>query len=1390
MTPSQWIRTIPVLRVLGALLLVTTVVVAALAFYVQTRHGFRHVIVPLVNAVGTGTLSVRDGFLMLRGTLELDGLVFADATTGVTVEAERVVIKVAPLSLLREPVLVVHDLEVQQATIRLAPQEGGTKAGAPKGMPSLPTQTLHPLIPVAVERGRLEGLTVIARAGERVVTAKDVTLGLHQLGPGRSGSLALQADLRLDRDAHVVPLTGSVKLDAVFEADTPGAHVQWSGSNALRIRAGGGGSSAAESQDVHVDQTFSGEYDLARGAAQASSSLTARRGETALGSAAAAVTVREAEGGQSVDASLAVQRVTAEVLNLCFGLAEDAPVSLDSALVSGEVLLRAVGPRYAVRSTLAGQQLRVRTLTRTTPPMDLSLKHAGVFDARSQDLTLESFQLTVSEGARVRLTGALDHPLTINLDRSRTPVDEAGREQAQASVWSLTVQDTEVAELRPWLALTGRDLLKDLRGGRVQGTVTVSVHGHGETVWLTGQLQATNLTAGDEAAGVGPLSLSSQARGRLLALSTLHLDPWTTLVTVRGKRVGVLQVSGSVPVNVSATPLTVEGSLTLHELPGEALNPVLAHWTPARIHRARLSGQTIVQAAGSRIAWKADLRSTQTSLRLAHLPRPTPAWDVVVAQAGTFDLTTGELRMEQSRVQFLDRARPLITAELDRPMRMNLRHTGPDATAAPKDAQPITYTVQIRRLNIGDFRPRLAWLGFDSLDMVRAGVLDGRLQVRWHGDADVMTVAGGFDVADLEFQRGSRGSGGPMTIGASLDLTVRQGRRIAITECGIRLSSGNKPIATVRVAGSADFIGRSTELTLDATSGDLAVFLDQLAGMDVHRRPAINGGTLRIEGRIAVAGPNQPLSLKATARAADLRVRSTTDGASSYSIAARADLELDAARTQVQFKELGMTLESGARPEGTLSMTGRWPLAPRSTSARVKSAWEAAVTITLKDLDGAPLVDAFDLLPGRTPGPLRVSGHIALAQDQASGVLSMRGRETLGPIRVARKEGGLADATLHVEHDLTRSKEELRAAAFTLTAERTQGVPDHLTASGVLRFGKRPRLELKGEVVSLDAGWYADLVSAPRPVAGAAQSDESASAPGDQPSDRRTGLGAPLDTDAEISIKSMTYRNLKIDKGRLVAKGAGGGLQVTLEPTGVAGGTVEGVLSVAMKDNQPELSWSAKGASLETGMLLRAIQAGREPRFTGLGSFATSGTGRGEGEALKRSLSGAAVFDVTDGKFLKSPLLDFLAKYTHATEFQGMRFDTMHAELRLEDEWLHVVRGHVEASAAALEASGKVGLDGQLDARVLTKVSPALSRKIQVPCLTSVLKNSAGLTIVPIAVTVKGTVNAPVFNAEIAAKEFARRGAGSFMGALADLLRGCRDDRSQSGAPTDSGSRD
>jgi hypothetical protein len=1340
---------------------------AGLLLYLQTRHAFRHVIVPLVASLVKGEFRARDGVVSLAGTVEIQELTFIPAGGTVDVQAERLVLDASLPSFFHGRVPLIHHVEVEHTTVTvmMVDEKGDESAPehAEKGAgPSL-------LIPVSLERGRVEDVTLTVKTGNGAATVRNVTLEITHLTPGQTGKIGLHTDFLLDRGARKAPWSGTVALALDLEQNHDGTRLTWTGTNSLLLREGRSRPERSDPRAITVEQAFSGDYDHATGMLRALSTVDAGQGQTAIGSVKAEFSLKGVDEQRVMNATLDVGRVTPDALNAWLGGL--APVHFVSAQVDGRMEVNMVGTRVAVRSTLAGKQLQLRLEGQqgTSPPIDLGLDQVASFDQHTGDLTLDTLRVTVSDGTRTLLAGTLDRPLAVNLDRVQAGTGGSSGGDAPPVAFTVTLDDVGVRDLRPWMALTGRDALAGVTSGEAEGAIMVKVQGNGETVDVIGRLDLTKLVVeGPSGAGsVGPLTLENRTHATIANLATVTVDTWTTTLSLKGTVVGLVKASAAIQVKAPAKVLSADALLQLDGLPAEAFNPLLASVGPTRFQRAALGGQGKVRISGDTINWQVALQGKQVSMRLPDTEGPSPPLDVLVEQAGTFDHVSKILRLEGLMVKATEDRQPVIVATLDRPLTVALdRGRTGSGVGAREELKPIALTLDLHHLDINQLRPWMAMHGSEALASVAGGDMDGQLQIEIQGNADTVNLAGRLDLTDFRIRRtGAAATVGPLAVASRARATVTNLAQVRLDPLIVRVSAGRDVLTQARVAGSADTARGALDMVLDVSAGNLAETLDRLGLLDDRQRQLIEGGDFKGEARVVTAESNQPLKVTATLRSQKLTVKLDPRHAITRSVTAQGEIEVNGARTEALVNQFGMTLESGGSQAGTVSATGRWPLGVPEKAADHKGARAPAgeLAVTVKEWDGGPLEDFFDLMPGREPGPLPITMQVVLGLDPRTRTVKVRGQETVGPLRLTRKGGGQEQVTLHLEHDLEKHGDEIRVAVITLTAERPQGVADRVTLKGAVGLADRPRVQARGKVDSLDAGLFADLFSAPHTDDQPPSSHES----GDK------AKGFPIDLDVETEIGSVTFQSVKLEKGRLVAKGTEGSLYATLDQTGIAGGTMEGAVAITLHDDEPQVSWSAKGRHLNVMMLAQALSPEREPFVEALASFSTEGKGSGEGPALKQSLTGTVVFDLTDGKFLKTGFLTYIATQTGVKAFEEIGFQSVHGDLQVKDGWIHVNRLHVEGAALTVDGRGKIGLDGQLDVRVMPKIGPRLARKAKGACYAPLLKIVDGLTVFPFAILVKGTIEKPDYSLEVTAGKMIEKEAGHLASRTIETLTGC-----------------
>jgi hypothetical protein len=1348
------------LEKLGLVLLITLIVLGSLLVYLQTRHGFRHVILPLSAKLTGARLEVRDGMLTLAGSLHIEGLRYEDPTLGVAMDVQRLALRGVPWSFLTEGVPRIDDFELQHAKIwvEINPDEAGAREANS-------AQTRTRLALIAVERARLEDVTVVVEQADRRFTGR-VDAMVTRLGPGQSGNVTLQTGFLIERRG-VPDLLGTIDLNLPVEIASGGTLIQWNGSNRVLLRTSGGALDPADPEVVQIEQTLVGNYEPASQTLRAASHFAISRAATELGTID--LTGENAATRPTVtDVSLIWTDARGEMLNLWWR--EAAGPHVQAGRFNAQFHVHNEGTRTSVQVNATGSGVRLRwDESEASPPIELSLKHVGSFDSTTMVVTMETLTVNVTDGVRTLLSGALDRPVSLNLDRFAGQTRQAETDP-QPAVWSLHLTQVDIKGLRPWLALLGRNTLREVAAGQVEGGLVISMYDQGATVDVAGHFEGTGILVRSEGNGrtgsIGPLGVVVDWKSRMTGMQQLKVDPATTTVSLKGKQVAALHATGEWRLADPAGFAGLNGSMTLMGLPGRSLNTLLGLWSEVRIGRAQIDGRAEIVVDEREARWEVDLRSRGLQLHMPATATDAPPLNLEIAQTGKLDRTGRALRLDRMHVQVVEGQRPVVTIALDQPLIMSLaQEKKGNVSNTDTASDQVTLNLRINRLGVHQVRPWIAMAGSQAFPSVRGGVLDMDLTIRFEG-ADDIAVAGRLDLERVTFARGTTHLSVPLTFGTEIRASIANGSRLSVDSWVIRALDRSQQLAQGRLTGSADFAG-TTNLVLDVNTADLSDLMDRLGFLSEQQHRMISGGNLEGDVRVVRAGPDQPLTVKTGLRVETLHIRLDKAHQMTRTIGVQAEVAIDGARTMADIRRIEVGVESAGSNAGSLLMSGRWPLTAQPTMTPIGS-----ISVTLKEWDSQPFVDFLGVLPGHEASALMVTGALKVTQKADGRATVVQGRETVGPIKVAVKGRAAAEkATVHVEHDVTLRGDEIQIAALSINSERPMGQADHMTMKGNARWGLRPHLQLRGSVDALDADWYAALTA---PRTGGTREERPSTGQQSVLKENEADFALPLDLDVDLAIGTLIYRNLAIGTGRLIAKGDGQGMQATLEPTGLAGGSVQGTFAIAQKGAQQDITWDAKGNSLDLGLLTKALFTEPEGRITGLGKFITSGRGRGQREALGNSLDGLVVFDVENGRFVKSPVMEFLAKQTRIDEFNDAGFKTLHGELHIKDGWMQLNQARAVGSMYAIEAAGKIGLDGRLDAQIFPKVGPAFSKHVKIPCLDQFAKASDGFTVLPVTVTVKGTTGNPEYGAKVETAGTVKRRGGELVGVIADLLTGCQ----------------
>ena len=274
MTPANQHGRLSLLGKFGLFVMVALILLASLLFYMQTRHGFRHLIFPLAVTLTGTKLEARDGLLSLLGTLEVDGLLYEDLMSGVSFTVERMALRAVPWSFMTEGGLRIDELELKRANMRIVLRP--KPATEPVREEDMWPDTAIRAIPVAVERARFDDVTVTVEHGDSRITGQ-VAAAMDKLGPARTGNFTLQTDFLLERDG-TPDLSGSIDMTLTVDVGPGGTPIAWSGSNRALARTGRGSMEASDPEVVNFKQTLAGRYDRAAQSLRAVSTVTIGRG--------------------------------------------------------------------------------------------------------------------------------------------------------------------------------------------------------------------------------------------------------------------------------------------------------------------------------------------------------------------------------------------------------------------------------------------------------------------------------------------------------------------------------------------------------------------------------------------------------------------------------------------------------------------------------------------------------------------------------------------------------------------------------------------------------------------------------------------------------------------------------------------------------------------------------------------------------------------------------------------------------------------------------------------------------------------------------------------------------------------------------------------------------
>jgi len=286
---------------------------------------------------------------------------------------------------------------------------------------------------------------------------------------------------------------------------------------------------------------------------------------------------------------------------------------------------------------------------------------------------------------------------------------------------------------------------------------------------------------------------------------------------------------------------------------------------------------------------------------------------------------------------------------------------------------------------------------------------------------------------------------------------------------------------------------------------------------------------------------------------------------------------------------------------------------------------------------------------------------VAAAGKLAIDVPSVRNLAAWAGNPIAMQGSGLGPMKLSGTLALSENRIALTGVALSL---------DKITAKGdlaVLTGGKVPTITGKLDVPSLDLNPYLASGGSGGAAKSAGQGGDkkTAAKPAAAPAGGGKGWSrAPINTaalhsvnaDLTLSAGGIRYRKIKVDRGQLHVKLAGGRLQAQLQQLQLYGGSGTGVIV---------LDGSGKGVALSQDFTISKVKA-REflsdaanySGLSGLGSGKFKVTGRGASQyAIVQSLNGNGSFAFRDGAIKGAALINMICAINPAQLMKGVGKD-------------------------------------------------------------------------------------------------------------------------------------
>ena len=399
---------------------------------------------------------------------------------------------------------------------------------------------------------------------------------------------------------------------------------------------------------------------------------------------------------------------------------------------------------------------------------------------------------------------------------------------------------------------------------------------------------------------------------------------------------------------------------------------------------------------------------------------------------------------------------------------------------------------------------------------------------------------------------------------------------------------------------------------------------------------------------------------------------------------------------------------------------------------------QADLQLSLTDLE---LRSALNALPAGLASSLQAfdpAGFVTARVDLAGPVDNPKGLLQRGDFQLTNLQGAAAGVRPVLNGRLQLEGQELKTESLQLALGEDSALID-------LRIP-----DIFAETIAVTSSITADrfrvdpLLDKKKP---AEAGGSKTSSPGSPPAEVSQEIGPfdlPVKADGEMRIKQAIYQGMSIDNLLLRYRLEKNLLTVETLSGQVAGGTFKQSGTVDLSRKGLAYQGRVELTSLALDTLTKLFAPRAQGTVLGALSLATDYQGRGTHAAtLREQLTAEGDFSFVNGRLTASPLTQGFADLLRLAELKDLSFKDGSGNYRIRQGQLHL-NGKMNGQDLSLAPTGTIGLDGDLNFDLATRLSPNLSAKLDKKGkVAGYFSDDQGWTRIPLILA--GTLERPRF---------------------------------------------